>query len=112
MIRPARGLVAPPLAAPKACRMVPAPREFGWGSAKPPITIDSWLLRSQRKRRGRLRQVIQITGAVLLLSRRGWRDHPCGVVEVEKFRHIHLRSVPSGEAGQVESRLDQLQDGG
>ena len=61
----------------------------------------------------RLRNGVVIAQATLILiGNIGGRRHPRRICKVKKFRHIYLGSVPIRQAGQLESGLDQLQNGG
>ena len=56
--------------------------------------------------------VVIAQATLILIGNIGGRRHPRRICKVKKLRHIYLGSVPLGQAGQLESGLDQLQNCG
>src|SRR6266568_7837584 len=56
--------------------------------------------------------MVKIAGAGGGLCRRRWRHFPGSIGEVKEFRHVHLCRVSSGQTGQPETSLDELQHSG
>ena len=53
--------------------------------------------------------MVKVTGAAGVLCGRGGWSHPWWMREVEKLRHVHLSGVALGQAGKIESRLDEFE---
>src|SRR5438552_15195118 len=56
--------------------------------------------------------MVEVAGASRALRRRDRWGHPRRVGEIKELRHVHLRGVTLGEAGQAEARLDELKNCG